>query len=375
MRWFKDRHKGEARRNEAGRNKVVKLYGVSGLLALSIALGTSGTDPAVQPGAGLFLTAAERQTLAAEAVQTGALEEYANFYVVDGCGYAKFDGLSKLTEAVYAGALNAYADNLPEDVKLYSMLAPTSAAFTLPTQYAGLFPDQRQIIADVAGMLDERFISIDIYPTLEAHKNEYLYFRTDHHWTQRAGYLAYTQLAGPLKFPAYSDKKLNQCDTGIDFLGSVAAETGSRQLGQNLDRLSYYPIPADVNYVYWDNTAAPHTYSQGLYKWWYLSQPNKYVFFLGGDLPYIRLKTDAQSGRKIAVIKDSYANTVIPFLTLHFDEIHIIDPRNSSFNALQIIEENDIKEVLFVNYARVVCLPKFSAGLHQLLTRDYVTWR
>lgn len=374
MLWFKRGRKNDAASQKSINKKSVKLYGISGLLALSIALGTSGTDPAVQPGAGLFPSAAERQTYAAAAAQTGALEEYAHFYVVDGCGYAKFDGFPKLGEAVYAGALNAFADNLPEDVKLYSMLAPTSAAFTLPAQYAGLFPDQHQIIADVADMLDERFTSIDIYPTLEAHQNEYLYFRSDHHWTQRAGYLAYTQLAGPLEFSAYSDKQLKQSDAGIGFLGSVAAETGSRQLGGQLDRLAYYQIPTKVNYVYWDNTATPHTYSQGLYKWWYLSQPNPYAFFMGGDLPYIRLKTDAQSGRKLAVVKDSYANTVIPFLALHFDEIHIIDPRNSNFNALQIIEENDIKEVLFINYARVVCLPKFSSSLHQLLTRDYVTW-
>lgn len=369
MLWFK-----RGRQDAAKRKKSLKLYSVSGLLAMSIALAPGGAGPAVQPGAGLLPTAAGRQDLAAAAAKDGALEESAHFYVADGKGYAKFDGFSWLAEAAYAAALNAYADRLPEDVKLYSLLAPTSAAFTLPTQYAGLFPDQHQIISDVAGMLDERFTSIDIYPTLEAHKNEYLYFRTDHHWTQRAGYLAYTQLGGPLELSVYPAGKFKQGDAGIGFLGSVASETGSRQLGGELDRLIYYQIPAKVDYVYWDNTATSRTYSQGLYKWWYLSQPNKYAFFLGGDLPYIRLKTDAHSGRKLAVIKDSYANTIIPFLALHFDEIHIIDPRNSNFNALQIIEENDIKEVLFINYARVVCLPEFSTGLHKLMTRDYVTW-
>ena len=90
---------------------------------------------------------------------------------------------------------------------------------------------------------------------------------------------------------------------------------------------------------------------------------------MGGDLPYIKLQTQAGTGRRLAIIKDSYANTIIPFLTAHYDEIYVIDPRNSNFNALEIIEDNALKEVLFVNYTRVVCLPEFSQALLDLTTR------
>ena len=74
----------------------------------------------------------------------------------------------------------------------------------------------------------------------------------------------------------------------------------------------------------------------------------------------------------MAVIKDSYANTIIPFLTAHYDEIYVIDPRHSSFNALDIIKENAVDEVLFVNYTRVVCLPEFSQALVDLTERKSV---
>ena len=103
-----------------------------------------------------------------------------------------------------------------------------------------------------------------------------------------------------------------------------------------------------------------------------LFRSNKYAFFMGGDLPYIKLQTQAQTGRRLAVIKDSYANTIIPFLTAHYDEIYVIDPRHSSFNALDIIKENAVDEVLFVNYTRVVCLPEFSQALVDLTERKSV---
>lgn len=347
MWWFK-----------RGLSRSVKLYGVSGLLALLLASGlAAGAGQPQQPAAG------------------PALETYEHFYVADGGGWARFNSFWPLGEKIYASVLNSYAEALPEDVRLYALLAPTSAAFTLPEEYAGLFPDQHAIIKNVAAGLNERFRSVDIYPTLAAHRDEYLYFRTDHHWTQRAGYLAYLQLAGAMDIPAYTESAFTLRDSGVSFLGSIETETGSPRLAKAPDRLYYYEIPSQVEYVFWDNEAVPHTNSVGVYKPWYLTQPNKYAFFMGGDLPYIRLKTDAGTGRKLALIKDSYANTILPFLTMHYDEIHVIDPRNSSFNALQIIEENDIKEVLFVNYARVVSLPKFLTQLRELMERDYVVWR
>ena len=158
-------------------------------------------------------------------------------------------------------------------------------------------------------------------------------------------------------------------DSGVDYLGSIYATTESAALTEQPDRIYYYQLPAEVTYTYWNNQGQPFT-SKGLYKDWWLTQGNKYAFFMGGDLPYIRLETQAGTGRRLAIIKDSYANTIIPFLTAHFDEIHVIDPRNSNFNALQIIKDNDLHEVLFVNYTRVVCLPEFSQALQDLTTRQ-----
>lgn len=343
------------------------LRGVSGVLAAAVLLGGVALPGDVDT------TAGERQAQAAYALQTGAAQYYDNYLVVGGRGYARFNGCLPLTEAMYVRALNAFAAALPDDVKLYSVLAPTSAAVTLPDEYTDQFPDQTQIIADVAAALDERFTSINILPAILAHSDEYLYFNTDHHWTARAGYLAYTEICRALGLAAVPQDEYHLVDSGVAFLGSIAQSTGSAQLARGLDELFYYQPDAPISYTYWDNTGRQHQ-SQGVYKSWYLrdGQTNKYAFFMGGDLPYIKLTTGAGTGRRLALVKDSYANTVIPFLAAHYDEIHVIDPRNSNFNAVDIITNNNIDDVLFLNYTRVVCLPKFSARLAALIDRDGV---
>lgn len=308
--------------------------------------------------------------LAAAADNTAAqMEIYTDYYVIGGQGYAHFLSFSDKKEAAYAAALNNFAECLPADIKLYSLLAPTSSAYGVAPDFTCYFPNQQKLIARVQNKLNERFQHINIYDTLAAHSDEYLYFRTDHHWTARAGYLAYLELAGALGLPPVSLQDYPLTDSGVDYLGSIYATTESAALTEQPDRIYYYQLPAEVTYTYWNNQGQPFT-SKGLYKDWWLTQGNKYAFFMGGDLPYIRLETQAGTGRRLAIIKDSYANTIIPFLTAHFDEIHVIDPRNSNFNALQIIKDNDLHEVLFVNYTRVVCLPEFSQALQDLTTRQ-----
>lgn len=357
------------RQKISNKGKSCTLYGVSGVLAAAVLLGGGLSVPQ-----NVDETPQMRQWQAEAAYAEKAAEDFDSYLVVEGRGYAKFSGYSPLTQAMYVHALNGFAEALPEDVKLYSVLAPTSAAVTLPEEYADEFPDQAQIIDSVADALDERFTSINILPTLLAHKSEYLYFRTDHHWTARAGYLAYTDICKAMGLTAVPISKYPLTDSGVSFLGSVALKTGANQLDMGLDRLYYYRLNRPITYKYWNNRGESFK-SQGVYKDWYLrdEQSNKYAFFMGGDLPYIKLWTGAKTGRKLAVIKDSYANTVIPFLTAHYDEIHVIDPRNSKFNAVDIIKDNDIDEVLFLNYTRVVCLPKFSLQLEDLREREAVS--
>lgn len=368
-------------------NKGLRLYSTSGVIAAAVLLNSLGTvlPDAVdvlgvgQKVSGLCLSVmpVEERVLP---VESTAPEVYRQYFVADHQGHAAFRGYNALNQAAYVAALNEFAVVLPENVRLYNVLAPTSAAFDLAAdvadEYESLFPDQQKIISEVYQQLDGRFSSVDIWDALAEHEGEYLYFRTDHHWTALAGYYAYAELGEVLGYQPYDLSELERVDCDVAFLGSIYQSTGSPQLLSAYDKLWYYRLPgagSRVEYVYWDNSGRPkvsESATDGAYKKWYYRQNNKYAFFMGGDLPYIRLRSDAGTGRRLAVIKDSYANTILPLLAAHFDEIYVIDPRHSNYNALDIIRENGVTDVLFVNYARVVCLPEFSEGLLELARRD-----
>lgn len=367
-------------KREAARRFIRKigcrLYCISAVVASLIGLAGANLDAGdVQAleGMGQSLIAQARGQAEAASLREPPIEVHNDYYVINGEGFAHFRSYTPERDEAYVAALNNFADLLPEDVKLYSLLAPTSAAWREEQPFRRLFPNQQELIRSVWQRLDSRFTSIDIWPTLAEHRDEYLYFRTDHHWTAQAGYLAYRQAALAMGLSPVGLENYHLRDAGVDYLGSIYGATGSSSLIPNADRIYYYQLPYVVKYTYWDNQGRPHE-SKGLYKAWWLDQPNKYAFFMGGDLPYIKLEMPEGfgNGRRLALIKDSYANTIIPFLTAHYQEIYVIDPRNSAFNAVDIIRDNQVDEVLFVNYARVLCLPEFSQALQDLASREPV---
>jgi len=85
----------------------------------------------------------------------------------------------------------------------------------------------------------------------------------------------------------------------------------------------------------------------------YVQEDNKYAVFLNGDAASFHIVSDTPGNASIVVVKDSYANAFIPFLTQHFKDIYIIDPRLWEGNLYQLIREKEIDNVLFLNYALI----------------------
>lgn len=88
----------------------------------------------------------------------------------------------------YIEMLNYYAENLPRDISLYSMLVPTQIEFERQL-YKSIADNQKEAIQYIYDNLDTRIQTVDAYSVIEAHKSEYVYFRTDHHWTQLGAFM------------------------------------------------------------------------------------------------------------------------------------------------------------------------------------------
>ncbi|QSX06383.1 hypothetical protein JYG23_02675 [Sedimentibacter sp. zth1] len=294
------------------------------------------------------------------------LNQYGQFIIVNNTGYELFS-YNEYFMSFYFNAINYYADNVDESVKIYSLIAPTSSEFNLPEKYKELSDAQLSGIEYINGKLRDRVERVDIYTNLQNHSDEYLYFNTDHHWTALGAYRAYEAFLNykgekPITLDNYKEVKCKD-----KYLGSIFNMTASKKLTKNKDDIWYYNIDESITYEVFDKEKNS-TILNSVFYTGYFNKENKYALFMGGDFPFAKITTQHDDKGKILIIKDSYANAFIPFLIPHYSEIYVADPRSCPFNVIDVINDNCINELAFVDYAMALKLPGFSDMIKGLAT-------
>ena len=201
-------------------------------------------------------------------------------------GYEIYNFVTE-TAARYTGAVNHMADALSGKAKVYDMIVPTSVAVTLPDNIKKDLnsSDQQKAIAYMTSLLNDKVTSVEIMNTLLSHRDEYIYFRTDHHWNGRGAYYGYQQFAKAIgKQPV----ALEDCTpySYDNFLGSFYADTGKNAaLTKNPDTLEGFLPKGDCKMTV--------TQSNGkVYDWPVIYDVSdypetlKYSAFIAGDNPY-----------------------------------------------------------------------------------------
>lgn len=265
---------------------------------------------------------------------------------------------------VYAETLNAFQEKLPEGVKVYSLVAPTSIEFYNVEKFKDITAPQNRTIATINGYFNEAITPVDAYTPISEHKDDYLYFRTDHHWTATGAYYAYT---GLMKALGEEPVPLSQYETEEveGYLGSLYQSTLSKVLQSNPDTIVIYkPFTPHEYHIYYDGPIKMNLIDKNR-----LKDQNKYRVFMSGDRPWSVIKTDVANGKKIVIIKDSFGNAMIPFLLPHFSEIYTVDPRQYKNNILELIEEKGIDHVLFLNYVNATGQTNFLDLITQMTLR------
>ncbi|MBR3815201.1 MAG: hypothetical protein IKJ27_00585 [Clostridia bacterium] len=174
-------------------------------------------------------------------------------------------------------------------------------------------------------------------------KGNQLYYRTDHHWTTDGAYEAYL----------YTEKKweLNESDTKYDFYtvsndfeGTLASRSGIHG-GYDTVKIC---IPEKSEGTYVVNYEAEQRKEVSLFNKEKLNQKDKYEIFLGGNYGKISIKTTAANGKSLLLVKDSYANCLIPMLTPHFEEVVVVDPRYMTEPLRDVTSEHSFSHILFL---------------------------
>ncbi len=259
----------------------------------------------------------------------------------------------------YAGVINKFKEALGADVNVYSMVIPTSCEFYSPPAVRELCGSQLDNINCVIDNLREDVKAVDAYTPLAEHTDEEIFLRTDHHWAHLGAYYTAKEFAAAAGVP-FADISEYEKRVVHDYVGTMYAYSEDIVLKNNPEEFYYY-VPTHVNY-----TATYTNYilnedgaivgaEQPFEADFFIKYPDgnsmAYCTFMGGDAKIVRVNSDAGTGRKLIIFKDSYGNAIPSWLFGSFDEIHVVDYRYFTHNAIEYIKSNGITDVLFANNA------------------------
>jgi len=246
------------------------------------------------------------------------------------------------TDAILS-ALNRLPQALGE-YKVTLMLAPTAAA--IYSEKLPLFAqqaDQLETMRQYYEGFDGR--TVDVVQTLLEHKDEHqLYYRTDHHWTTYGAYYAYAELCAQFGLEAIPQESFEFRRIAENFKGTTYSKVNDfSAAGEDM----YMAILPGQN-LFVEYGTGENAVTGSLYNEEYLSQKDKYSFFLDNIHEQITiLNPEAQTDRELVIIKDSYANCLVPFLAEHFARITIIDLRHYRDSVIDLITaDENITDVL-----------------------------
>lgn len=271
------------------------------------------------------------------------------------------EAISKDNTDGYIGALNMIANTVPNDVNIYNVIAPTSSEFYAPKE---IYLNQTEAIRTVYENISQRIMPINAVKILDAHSNENIYFRTDHHWTQRGAFYAYREL---MEVKGDEVPYLEDFQSSVTpFSGSIAefakgtyAEQVMLSNPESIEK--FYPVHFTGGACYLDMYMK--NYACSIEPVYYYS--NSYLSFLGGDMPMIVMTSDVENGKKCLVLKESFGNAFSTWLLNNYSEIYVVDVRQFN-NGGEAFKINDFYK--FVKFDDLIIVNSASSfGIYENL--------
>ncbi|MDR3271287.1 MAG: hypothetical protein LBT32_07280 [Peptococcaceae bacterium] len=304
-----------------------------------------------------------------ELIQTGSI-----LLIGDRAMEAPYTAPSQVTH--YAATISRTQQLLP-DCRTISLIIPNAAEFYSPEKFHTGSYAQKDMITSAYAQMDDPVFTIDAYTALRKTIDQYIYFRTDHHWTALGAYQAYLAYCASLGF---APVPLEAFQTGVyeNFVGSMYGWTSNlpqaKKLLEHPDTVQYYVPIAECTAAYYFSPAMTAPYPIPVVDTELFETSNKYLCFIRGDTPLCQIITNNTTGRKCIVIKESYGNAFVPFLTSHYDEVYVVDPRlfnctehPTRFNLPEFVRQQGINDIVYINYAFIPNNESFIRMLDKLL--------
>ncbi|GKX32136.1 hypothetical protein SH1V18_46160 [Vallitalea longa] len=240
-------------------------------------------------------------------------------------------------------AINNYQSRL-ENMKTYVLLPPTSVKINEDKLPLFASPYDELITIDRMKKNLQNISFIDVYDNLKNSSNEYIFFRTDHHWTMRGAYYAYVKLADAMDIKPLGIDEFDINVVSNDFYGTLYSKANNYRIEPDYIEVFEPKMKRNVSVNYINSNILANS----LYEKNHLETKDKYSYFLDGNHPIVTIKSDVSNGKKLVIFKNSYAHCLIPFLVNHYEEIHVLDLRFYKLDVYEYINQNNITETLFL---------------------------
>lgn len=227
------------------------------------------------------------------------------------------------------------------DVPVTLALVPTAADVYQDTLPAGApSADQQALLARISR--ETGVPAADLAAPLRRHRDEYIFYRTDHHWTSLGAYYGAEALLDSLgqtiaPLDSFQPERVSE-----NFNGTLYSSSGVRTVKP--DAIDIYVPQGNAEVESW-RSGAPEP--GALYDRSYLDQKDQYSMFLGGNQPLAVIRTGNPGGR-LLLVRDSYADSLAPFLIAHFSEIHLFDARYFKQPISAYIAQNEIDQTVLL---------------------------
>lgn len=277
-----------------------------------------------------------------------------NLYVKGDAAYSVYYfGKENCTN--YVAALNNVAAELKGQTTVYNILVPNNSGVMLSedelSKLAG--SDQEQAIDYYYSIESDDVKTVDTIKTLRKHNDEYLYFRTDHHWTQLAAYYVYQNFCKVKGIEAhdlsYYDKKEFK-----NFLGTFYSTLGNSNMEANPDTVDAYVPKGTNDMTFWDTDGKEWNWNV-IYDVDSWASSSKYMTFIGGDRPMEVIENpQIKDGSSCVVLKESYGNCFVPFLVDHYQTVYVLDYRYTTVNVLDFVKEKQADDLIIINNITII---------------------
>ena len=249
---------------------------------------------------------------------------------------SKTDAVNKLAESA---GVPVYFGLIPGKSELWGSLLPHGT------------PNDSQAQLIDACYARSSAVCIDLSGGLSAHAGEAIYYRTDHHWTSLGAYYGSCAILQAMGLSQRPLSDFTPRTVSESFFGTTYSTSGFSWVQPDSIE-TYVDAPAGLSIT---------NYPQGspvagtLYDESFLSKKDKYSMFLGGNSPLQQIRTGTEDAPSLLIIRDSYADSLVPFLLGSFSEIHMLDLRYYRASVAQYISDNHIDEVLVLYSVNNFC--------------------